>query len=307
MALHLTAYGGRDDKLFHAAAAESPAFPVLSNVTESQYQYDALVERTRCAGQPDTLACLRGLSFDELQRNNVAIPYPGVQKAPLYSYAPTIDDDLVPDYTYRLLDQGHFVHVPTIVGADANDGTTFVPRSVKSQQGFDDFLTTQFPRIKQENLDKLHQLYPADPQFGYWRTTSNAYGEIRYTCPALKLSSILAGSGASTWQYVYNVSTPAGKSDGSGATHVAELAAIWGTEKADKEVMPVAQGYWTSFIRTQNPNESRAANSTAWERFSGDQQRLAFQDQGVTSMQAVPGTQKERCEYLWSMGVSFQQ
>lgn len=72
--LLLTAHGGRDDGLFHAAAAESQSFPPVNTVAEAQYQYDHLVDRTDCARKPDTLACLRKLHVEDIQAVNTNIP-----------------------------------------------------------------------------------------------------------------------------------------------------------------------------------------------------------------------------------------
>lgn len=115
--LHLTAYGGRDDRLFHAAAAESQSFGVQFTVSESQYQYDALVARTGCNTTADTLKCLRSLSTAELQSQNINIPSPGGGGgAPLYMYSNVIDGDFTTDYTYNLYQQRKFIRVPTIWG-----------------------------------------------------------------------------------------------------------------------------------------------------------------------------------------------
>lgn len=53
--LHLSAYGGRNDNLFHATAAESQSFGAQFTVEGSQYQYDALIERVGCNLSNDTL------------------------------------------------------------------------------------------------------------------------------------------------------------------------------------------------------------------------------------------------------------
>lgn len=104
--LLLSAYGGRDDGLFHAAAAESQSFASMYTIDESQFAYDNLVARTGCGSAPDTLSCLRSLDVASLQQQNIATPLPGTTEAPLYFYAPIVDEDLVPDYTYRLFEEG---------------------------------------------------------------------------------------------------------------------------------------------------------------------------------------------------------
>ena len=116
MDLHLTAYGGRDDGLFHAAAAESQSFATQLTVEQSQYQYDALVERAGCQAANDTLKCLRDLSVAELQAVNTQIPFPNGTMTPLFMYSNVVDYDFTPDFTYNLFAQGKFVHVPVIFG-----------------------------------------------------------------------------------------------------------------------------------------------------------------------------------------------
>ena len=83
--LHLSAYGGRDDGLIHAAAAESQSFGSQLTVSQSQYQYDALVQRVGCNGTLDTLQCLRETDIAVIAENNINIPTPGgAGSPPLY-------------------------------------------------------------------------------------------------------------------------------------------------------------------------------------------------------------------------------
>jgi carboxylesterase type B len=115
--LHLSAYGGRNDHLFHAAAAESQSFGVQFTVGGSQYQYDALVSRAGCDSAEDTLACLRSLTAADLQAVNINIPSPGGGgDPPLYMYSNVIDGDFTQDFTYKLYQEGKFIKVPVIFG-----------------------------------------------------------------------------------------------------------------------------------------------------------------------------------------------
>ena len=120
--LQMSAYGGRDDNLFHATIAQSQSFGQILDVAESQYQYDSLVERTGCAHKVDddntanALECLRKLPIDELQKHNTVQPNPGRLQDPIFMYGPVIDDDLIQDYTVALFNKDKFVKVPTIFG-----------------------------------------------------------------------------------------------------------------------------------------------------------------------------------------------
>ncbi|KAJ5302436.1 alpha/beta-hydrolase [Penicillium atrosanguineum] len=50
----------------------------------------------------------------------------------MYMYRPVVDNDLVPDYIYRLFKQGHFIKVPVLFRDDTNEGTPFVPQNSSS-------------------------------------------------------------------------------------------------------------------------------------------------------------------------------
>lgn len=115
--LQLSAYGGRDDGLFHASAAESQSFGAQLTVSESQYQYDGLVKRTGCDGQSDTLACLRGLDVSIIAKNNINLPTPGgAGVGPVFMWSNVVDGDFTPDYTYKLFATGQYVKLPAIFG-----------------------------------------------------------------------------------------------------------------------------------------------------------------------------------------------
>lgn len=117
MDLQLSAYGGRDDGLFHASVAESQSFGAQLTVSESQYQYDGLVQRTGCAGTYDTLACLRGLDVKVIAENNINMPTPGgAGGTPVYMWSNVVDENFTTDYTYKLYAAGQYVKLPAIFG-----------------------------------------------------------------------------------------------------------------------------------------------------------------------------------------------
>ncbi|KAI9743127.1 MAG: hypothetical protein M1818_003422 [Claussenomyces sp. TS43310] len=322
--LHLTAYGGKDDGLFHAVAAESPSMGVQFTVNGSQYQYDSLVERTGCHTSADTLACLRDLSLSALQAANVNVPTPGgAGGSPLYMYSNVIDGNFTTDYTYNMLAQGRYIKVPSIYGADANDGTVFVPRELNSTESMNRFLKNQFPLLSATHFSHINAMYPEANHFAgtgpYWRATANAYGDMRYMCPSLYLSDMSHNASLPTWTYLYSVEDPAQLARGLGVPHTVEVNAIWGPQYVN-DAAPASyksplnapaitfmQGYWTSFIRTYDPNTYRAEGSPTWEQWSsGSRDRIKLQT-NATTMETVDGDQYEKCSYFFSVGPSLQQ
>lgn len=321
--LQLTAYGGRDDNLFHATAAESQSFAAIRTVDECQYQYDALVTRTSCVSANDTLACLRSLNATYLQTQDYNIPFPGASDFPLYMWGPVLDNDFVQDYTYAAYAKGAFVKLPAIYGDDSNGGTIFAYKNTSSIAQSDLFLKNQFPSLTLKQLATFNALYPKAEQFNgagaYWRQLSNAYGEMRYMCPGLYCSNAYPKFGYNqTWNYLWNVIDPVDAADGLGVKHTVEVNAIWGPENVNggapasysttnAAIIPVVQAYWTSFIRSYDPNVHRLPGSPMWNVWTENgYQRLMFQTNN-TQMEVVDAGLQARCSYLWSIGPALNQ
>ncbi|EXJ88813.1 cholinesterase [Capronia epimyces CBS 606.96] len=334
IALHLTAFGGRNDGLFVGVAAESVSFATMLTIEESQYQYDTFATRLGCT--EDTLDCLRSKSATELQAHNHNIPYPGAQNPPLFMWNPVIDHDLIQNLTYAAFDSGSFIRVPVIMGDDTNGGTIFTPRGTSSLTQSNTFLHNQFPYLTLDQLKRLDELYPNHgPQFPnsgtWWRQVSNAYGDLRYMCPNLFVSSALSRHGQQgNWNYRYNVEDPTQMAQGLGVPHTVELAAIWGPEnvqgsvpesyqagKSNAWIIPVMQGYWTSFIRALDPNVYRAEGAPVWDEFTTETQdgsaeeevwnRMLFDKPHTTNMEQVGTSTRARCRYSNEIGIPIRQ
>lgn len=327
MTLLLTAYGGRNDGLFVAAAAESQSFGPMLDDSQSQFEYDRLVNRTECSSKQDTLACLRSLDVDSLQRKNYVTPLPGASGNPLYLYGPTIDRDLVQDYTLRLFHAGKFIKVPVIFGDDTNEGTIFVPRNTSSVSQADTFIKDQFPTITDDQLSKINEMYLTEdktrtfPNAGpYWPPTCTAYGELRYICPGIDLSSVYAAAGVPSWNYHYAVLDPDAETSGTGTSHTVEVNALWGPDyvsgvpppsyyTTNAGIIPVIQGYWASFVRSLDPNTHRDSSSPEWKTWGEGDNAFwrIFMRTNQTRMERVPQEQQKRCNYLLSLGEDLRQ
>lgn len=329
ISLHLTAYGGRDDGLFQAAAGESVSFAAVLTSEESKYQYDNLALRLGCVGNSShALACLQNKTSKEIQDVNYNIPYPGAAGRPLFMYNPVIDGDLIRNVTYTSFANGDFIRVPVIFGDDTNGGTIFTPKKTSTSAESDMFLKKQLPDLTLEQFATINELYPNPnqtcPSSGcYWRQVSNVYGEARYMCPGLYLNNAFTEHGvADSWAYRWNVEDPDQMAEGEGVPHTVEVNAIWGPYNTNgaapssyypngtnADAVPVVQGYWTSFIRTYNPNTYRYDGSAEWVTWnSTDKGRLLFDTGGVTSMEDLAGSDLlDRCDFWYDIGPAIRQ
>ena len=335
--LQLAAYNGRDDNLFHAIMAESQSFGALRTVDESQYQYDDLVSRTNCQSSNDTLQCLRTLDITTLQTQNILTRFPDTNANPLFAYNPALDHDFIADYTFNLYTSGRFVKLPSVYGDVSNEGTVFAPKSTLTTiDASSAWLQAQFPLLNETQLDTIQSLYPPENQMytkignagKYWRSTADAYGDLRYVCPGFLVNNSTAqyvtkNPSAGNWNYHYNATDPSETAQGLGVPHVAEQSAIWASTNPDsykstnQPLIPLMQSYWISFIRSYNPNTFRAQGSPAWDDWGKNDasggNRLLVQTPGpngdvsTTVMEKVDPDTRNRCATLLSWGVAIKQ
>ena len=188
------------------------------------------------------------------------------------------------------------------------------------------FLKAQFPFVTDDQLTKIDAFYPRIPgdypnTGPFFLTLAQAYGEMRYICPGIYISSAFANlSEYPSWNYRYDVHDPGMDADGSGVTHTIEVSAIWGPNNTNgnapqsyyegginADAVRVTQGYWTSFIRSYDPNKYRAEGAPVWEAFGQDQARRIVIRTNDTAMEDVPEEQRERCAYLNEIGPELQQ
>jgi carboxylesterase type B len=318
--LHLVAYGGRDDGLFHAAAGESNSFGAQLTVEESQYQYDALVKRVNCDTAADTLKCLRGVDVKTIAEQNSMQPTPGGANGnPVFMYSNVIDGNFTTDYTYNAINQGKFIKVPTIFGGVTNEGSIFTPSNINSTDDLHNFLKNNWVKLNSSSMAQVDQYYPKAEQFpgkgSYWRAASNAYGEMRYNCPGITLNqryAALNNDSFKSWHYHWDVLTPGNAASGVGVVHTAESGSIFGTSTGVEGLQnPIIGKYWASFIRASDPNVYKDPSAILWDQYgmdSGKQVKMHFvNDPKQNNLEVVDDGQLGRCAYWAEVGPTISQ
>ncbi|VUC30274.1 unnamed protein product [Clonostachys rosea] len=325
VSMHMMADNGTDRGLFHGASLSSASYATILTIEESQYQFNNLAIRLGCTVK-DSLACLRNKTAVEIQKvNTYNLPLPGAAKPPLYQWLPVLDNEFIPDYPYRAFAEGKVIKVPTIIGDDKNGGTEFTDRNTASLIDSNLWVANQYPTITPEMFGEINRLYPNGnntcPNAGcYWRQLSDVYGDIRFMCPALFMSSQLRALGSSaSYSYLWNVEDPDLVEEGLGVPHTVETDALLGT-KYGKEgapesykpgginemASPIMQGYWTSFVRSLDPNKYRYPGTAEWRNWeTGSPRRIVFGTKGTTEMEEIPSDLKEKCDFWVKHGVEM--
>ncbi|KAG0649471.1 Pseudocholinesterase [Hyphodiscus hymeniophilus] len=297
--LHLSAYGGRNDGLFIRAAAESQSFGTQYTVAEAQYQYDGLVARVGCNTSHDTLQCLRDIDTAVIAQDKANMLTPGGGGGvPVFAYSDVIDGTLIQDYT-----------------AVTNDGTVFTPTNINNYTDVDNFLKNNFPKLVTSQLAEINHLYPQAQTFPnsgpYWRTTANAYGDMRYMCPGIWLSTIYDSRNAQGWNYHWDVAPQSNLNSGLGVTHCDQSNSILGIATAQPEagLNPIIQAYWASFIRSGDPNKFKLKSAPTWTKLDRvGLQRIHFvNNPSQVAVESVPAHYYLRCNYLTDIAGSLGQ
>lgn len=138
---HLTAYGGRDDKLFRAGILESgaPISASPSNYSSYQASYDSIVAEVECSDAEDTLQCLREVPFEKLNS-----AFNGTGGSPAYNFGPVVDGDFLQKWGSVQLDNHEFVKVPILAGTNSDEGTAFGPTGINTTEQWYEYLTGMF-------------------------------------------------------------------------------------------------------------------------------------------------------------------
>ncbi|KAI4601414.1 hypothetical protein KJ359_011543 [Pestalotiopsis sp. 9143b] len=320
VAHHLTAYGGADQTLFHAAIVESLFLPTQPSVPELEWQLDRLLTQTGC----DDMSCLRGKDLGALQAFNVPSAFPGRTAAPLplFYWGPCIDGNFSQDYIYNLFDQGNFVDVPILIGTDNDEGSYFGANASTADE-VAVFLQNNYPHLNSSAAAAVMQSYPLEtllPYHAAWfPSAARAYGEATFICPTVHLLDSVqtklnsSSSSPRLWAYHYDVLSPENAVLGVGVPHTWETWAVFGPDAINGAggappsyygvaagVVPVVMSYWVSFVLDMDPNVLAYAGSPAWEAWGqgNGSQRLRF-EAGVVEMETTPEDLRSRCD-MWT-------
>jgi acetylcholinesterase len=280
VALHLAAYGGRNDSLFHAAISESTFIPAHPPFQDLEYQLDQTMAQAGCADAENRMACLRSRTKDQLQSLNVPAHFPGRDADPLFYWTPCVDGDFMQKNPAISFAEGSFITVPVLFGTCSNgrsstpaspfplasplsnenmsiavEGSMFAPSDAISSNNLTDFFEDNFPNITPDQSEAILEHYPLEPTIlphsSWFPSISRAYGEAIFICPSYNiLNALLAkfdstervSSQAKLWSYRYNVIDDTSVVQGHGVPHVFEVAAVFGPDMLS---YPAPASYYT--------------------------------------------------------------
>ncbi|KAF4979780.1 hypothetical protein FZEAL_4084 [Fusarium zealandicum] len=314
IAHQMTAYGGRNDHLFAGVGLQSPFWPTIRTVAESEFQIQHLAKAVGCPNNNRVIACLRSVPEGDLIAAARAYPFPGATASPLphFYWLPVVDGNLIRGNLFELFDSGKFIKVPTLTSHGSNEGSMYGENATNPHQ-VQTFMKNNYPELTKKGLDKVIEAYPLMSPITkhnpWFPSASAAYGDRTFVCPgnAMAVSMARRYSSARVWNYRFNVLDPMHVEEGWGVPHAYDIGAILGPESTrdntsylstNSAIVPVTMAYWTSFVRSLDPNQHRAAGSPYWKPWGrGDGIRLKLET-NATELEPVPASLIRKC-HMW--------
>lgn len=247
--------------------------------------YNTIVSRTPCVNATSQLECLRALPAEQYNAAvNVTSPILNTTE-----FMPILDGDFIQKRTSIQLENGEFVHVPIISGANSDEGTAFSPQPVNTTEDLYSFMTTGDSAIPAELANQLLEAYPDDPSVNVvanlgdarpgapwgaqFRRSASYFGDQVFIALRRLTCQKWAAAGVPAYCYRFNA-IPAGIPPTIGVTHFQEVSFVFlnllGVGYPPVSVPPFAnktQSYrdlsrfmnsnWVSFVHDLDPNSWR--------------------------------------------------
>ncbi|KXT02674.1 hypothetical protein AC578_1170 [Pseudocercospora eumusae] len=239
------AYGGsQGTQLFRQAFAGSPYLPMQYGYSHwiPTQSYYALASAVGCNamkpyganGTQQTFECLLDVSSETLVNASATISQSGTYGT--WAFLPVTDGALVQDLPSRQLARTKVNGVNALIGNNANEGTSFTPSIIETEDDLVAWLHTTFPLFDENDIAKVLYYYPSTnastnpeaPLFatsgdsgatalnqssvatGQQQRADNIYAETTFVCPAYWLAEAYSGSTLGGKAFKYQFSVPPG-------------------------------------------------------------------------------------------------
>ncbi len=219
---------------------------------------ETVAENLGCDTADDVLACMRGVTFDELViAGNVA--------ASTFSdgeqFWPIIDGVVLPEHLNELVAEGSYNPAPLIIGSTANEAALFRSSyaGVNTVLNYQIALSLLFGDDAAEVLTAYPAATPVQAFFQYERVLS----DYIFRCPARRVARAFADH-QDVWLYNFTMVHPSADAQAMGSYHGTDVFYTYGNLEL-ASVPPEALGsedyamtdammdYWTSFARSGSP------------------------------------------------------
>jgi para-nitrobenzyl esterase len=198
-------------------------------------------------GTPDTLQRLRQTPANEILKvwkNDRGLHFDAI-----------VDGWIIPRQPAQIFAEEKQMHIPILVGSNADEGTVFAHNDLKTVRDYKKHLQQDTGQYSNEQF----QLYPvssdADVHTGSVQLESDEFASGAYS-----IAQAMTQAGVKSYLYYFTYVDP-GKRARLGAHHGEELFFLsesfpsdWEHTGKDEELGKLIRGYWVHFVKSGNPD-----------------------------------------------------
>ncbi|ODQ82039.1 hypothetical protein BABINDRAFT_114641 [Babjeviella inositovora NRRL Y-12698] len=152
--------------LFRAAIMQSGSVLPTLDIDSAYPQkiFDAVANAGGCGSASDKLACLRGLSYADMQAASNSVPGIFSYESLQLSYMPRPDGGFIPYQQMQMVADGKYARVPYIIGDQNDEGTLFALTNlnITTDAEVSAYIDNVFPNLSSSQLAEILTLYPQD-------------------------------------------------------------------------------------------------------------------------------------------------
>lgn len=290
--------------LFQRAIIESGPCDTVGTESAAFKQGAAFVDALGCKTAADPLACVRGKSTAQVMS---ALPQSGdFLFGKGASWFPIVEGWNLPDRPSKLLSAGSFQHMPTILGANADEATLFfaLPSTMVADEAA--FTALAESLVPGRGKDVVAR-YPLATYGSWQKAAMAAVGHGGFVCPTRRMARAFATAGSETYLYHFTYA-PKGSLFGElGAFHSAELKYVFGNPSQilpqrltdeEQQLSATVMGYFSRHAATGDPN---GAGAPAWPRY-----RTATDENLVLDLKPMTqsGLKNDLCDFWDSVSIT---
>lgn len=253
-----------------------------------------------CTNEANVLSCMRERSAADVLQ---AVESSGSPIEGGIAFAAVVDGFVLPDDPVKILEQGSFNKVPTMIGTNRNEGTLFFyiedsgldvapPVDAASYQALEE-------RIYPGHGAAIVAEYPI-ASFGgsYKAAAAEAMGDAAFVCGARRIARALAAAGVPTFRYDFAHALDLGLPE-LGAFHASELPFVFGNplkpeaplKPGDLPVVKQVMAYWGSMAKHGDPG---AVGQLEWPRYTATNETQLVIDVTTSTESAF---KKGKCDF----------
>jgi len=272
-----------------------PADPV--DCPKGQVVYNSVVKAGGCAGESDTLACLRGLDYETFLKAANSVPGILSYNSVALSYVPRPDGKVLPQSPEVAVQNGAYAAVPMIIGDQEDEGTLFAlfQGNISTTADVVDYLSTMyFHGASKSDIQTLVATYPNDitqgspfrtgllnsiyPQF---KRLAAILGDLVFTLTrrAFLSGTLAANPNMPSWSYLssYDYGTPI-----MGTFHGSDILQVFYGILPNYASASI-QTYYINFLYNLDPNKGKTGYMN-WPQWGDGHQLMQFQNSGANLM-----------------------